>query len=204
MALSPARSGLCDQDRALLSRLRGPLIAALLRARRRQRAGQAARRPGLWRACDLTGREIEIPRLAASGRTNIAIAHQLDVSPRTIAKHLEHVYRKLGVSSRAAAVPAWRWPALRTPKDVTGSRAPERQYRQPRAVGLPLTTLANMTCSTRIALAGEIRPLLPAPTPRIIRSMTSRPGDITDLAAAAARGRLSADHCMGRARIREI
>jgi hypothetical protein len=37
------------------------------------------------------------------GRTNRAIAHALEVSPRTVAKHLEHIYRKLGVSSRAAA-----------------------------------------------------------------------------------------------------
>jgi DNA-binding CsgD family transcriptional regulator len=79
-------------------------------------AGQAARRPGLWRACDLTGREIEILRLAASGRTNIAIAHQLDVSPRTVARHLEHVYRKLGVSSRAAAVSRVAMASAQDPK----------------------------------------------------------------------------------------
>ena len=52
----------------------------------------------------LTGREARVMELVASGRTNVAIAHALEVSPRTIAKHLEHIYRKLGVASRAAAV----------------------------------------------------------------------------------------------------
>ena len=52
----------------------------------------------------LTEREVAILRLVAAGRTNSAIAHELQLSPRTVAKHLEHVYRKLGVSSRAAAV----------------------------------------------------------------------------------------------------
>lgn len=41
--------------------------------------------------------------LVALRRTNPAIAHALDVSPRTIAKHLEHIYRKLNVTNRAAA-----------------------------------------------------------------------------------------------------
>jgi DNA-binding CsgD family transcriptional regulator len=40
----------------------------------------------------------------AAGRTNVAIAHTLQVSPRTVAKHLERIYRKLGVGNRAAAV----------------------------------------------------------------------------------------------------
>jgi DNA-binding CsgD family transcriptional regulator len=40
----------------------------------------------------------------ADGDTNSAIAHGLGMSPRTVAKHLEHAYRKLGVSCRAAAV----------------------------------------------------------------------------------------------------
>jgi DNA-binding CsgD family transcriptional regulator len=53
---------------------------------------------------DLTEREIQILRLVADGRTNASIARALDVSPRTVAKHLEHIYRKFGVSSRAAAV----------------------------------------------------------------------------------------------------
>jgi len=58
---------------------------------------------GRWLA-DLTEREIQILRLVADGRTNTAIAHALEVSPRTVAKHLEHTYRKLEVSSRAAAI----------------------------------------------------------------------------------------------------
>jgi DNA-binding CsgD family transcriptional regulator len=53
---------------------------------------------------ELSMRELEILRLVAMGRTNGAIAHAMSISPRTVAKHLENVYRKLNVSSRAAAV----------------------------------------------------------------------------------------------------
>jgi DNA-binding CsgD family transcriptional regulator len=104
VALSRARHDFCDEDRSLLSVLQAPLIAALLRARRRQQAGQALSALTCSGLPALTDREIQILRLVAAGRTNGAIAHQLEVSPRTIAKHLEHTYRKLGVSSRAAAV----------------------------------------------------------------------------------------------------
>jgi DNA-binding NarL/FixJ family response regulator len=104
VAMNRGRHDFSDQDRALLSVLRLPLSAALLRARRRQQAGQAlATTAGCWLA-GLTDREVQILRLVADGRTNTAIAHGLEVSPRTVAKHLEHIYRKLGVSSRAAAV----------------------------------------------------------------------------------------------------
>lgn len=54
----------------------------------------------------LTAREHEVLVLVASGRTNQAIGHALHVSPRTVAKHLEHAYRKLDVSCRAQAVSA--------------------------------------------------------------------------------------------------
>ena len=104
VALSRARRDFSDQDRALLSVLRAPLIAALLRARRRQQAGQALSALAGCGLASLTDREIQILQLVAAGRTNVAIAHELQLSPRTVAKHLEHVYRKLGVSSRAAAV----------------------------------------------------------------------------------------------------
>jgi DNA-binding CsgD family transcriptional regulator len=59
---------------------------------------------GLDDRSDLTDREARILRLAALGRTNSAIAHALDISPRTVAKHLEHIYRKLDVTSRTSAV----------------------------------------------------------------------------------------------------
>ncbi len=49
----------------------------------------------------LSERELEIVALVASGLTNPAIAARLFLSPRTIAKHVEHVMDKLGVGSRA-------------------------------------------------------------------------------------------------------
>lgn len=52
----------------------------------------------------LTEREIEILRLAATGRPNKAIAEDLSVSPRTVQLHLAHVFQKLGVASRTEAV----------------------------------------------------------------------------------------------------
>jgi DNA-binding CsgD family transcriptional regulator len=100
LALNRGRRDFGEDDRALLSVLLAPLIAALLRAGRRQQARQVLT-GGL---AGLTDRERHILRLVAEGGTNDAIARALEVSPRTIAKHLEHAYRKLGVSSRAAAV----------------------------------------------------------------------------------------------------
>lgn len=54
----------------------------------------------------LSGREIEILRLVRSGLTNRDIAATLVLSPATVRTHLEHVFRKLGVHTRMAAVDA--------------------------------------------------------------------------------------------------
>jgi DNA-binding CsgD family transcriptional regulator len=48
----------------------------------------------------LTAREHQILQLLDKGLTGLAIEHLLGISPRTVAKHLEHVYAKLGVSNR--------------------------------------------------------------------------------------------------------
>ncbi|MFL6100098.1 MAG: HD domain-containing phosphohydrolase [Actinomycetales bacterium] len=51
----------------------------------------------------LTEREAEVLRLAARGLTTKAIAEQLFISPKTADHHIQHVYTKIGVSTRAAA-----------------------------------------------------------------------------------------------------
>lgn len=51
----------------------------------------------------LTGREIEVLRLVASGRSNRAVATDLFLSEKTVARHVANIFAKLGVSSRAAA-----------------------------------------------------------------------------------------------------
>ena len=50
--------------------------------------------------------ETEVLRLVAAGFTDLEIAEQLVLSPRTIHAHLRSIYRKMGVSSRPAAVVA--------------------------------------------------------------------------------------------------
>jgi DNA-binding CsgD family transcriptional regulator len=66
------------------------------------------RRPALsepaMRALGLTRREAEVLRCAARGTTNAQIARELQLSPATVKKHLEHIYGKLDVSSRGAAI----------------------------------------------------------------------------------------------------
>jgi HD-GYP domain-containing protein (c-di-GMP phosphodiesterase class II) len=51
----------------------------------------------------LTGREVEVLRLAARGLTTKEIAGQLFIAPKTADHHIENVYHKIGVSTRAAA-----------------------------------------------------------------------------------------------------
>lgn len=51
----------------------------------------------------LTAREVEVLRLIASGKTNRAIARELGLSEKTVARHVHNSLVKLGVPSRAAA-----------------------------------------------------------------------------------------------------
>lgn len=50
---------------------------------------------------ELSEREAEIAQLVAARRSNKAVAQALRISPRTVSTHLSHIFRKLGVSSRA-------------------------------------------------------------------------------------------------------
>ncbi|HEV8420174.1 MAG TPA: LuxR C-terminal-related transcriptional regulator, partial [Actinomycetota bacterium] len=51
----------------------------------------------------LTAREVEVLRLVAEGKTNRAIADQLVISEKTVARHVSNIFNKLGLSSRSAA-----------------------------------------------------------------------------------------------------
>jgi len=51
----------------------------------------------------LTERELEVLRVLVRGQSNQAIAERLGISARTVGHHIQHVYEKAGVRSRAAA-----------------------------------------------------------------------------------------------------
>jgi DNA-binding CsgD family transcriptional regulator len=85
-----------ERDRALLELLR-PFLNAF---RERLDAPVAHEANGNG----LTDREVEILAWVARGKTNREIAALLVVSPHTVRKHLEHVFEKLRVHTRAAAV----------------------------------------------------------------------------------------------------
>ncbi|HUA96668.1 MAG TPA: HD domain-containing phosphohydrolase, partial [Acidimicrobiales bacterium] len=66
-------------------------------------AGHASSRARPGGPAGLTSRESEVLCLLAQGEPNKAIARHLGISPKTVGNHVEHIYTKLGVSSRAAA-----------------------------------------------------------------------------------------------------
>jgi LuxR family maltose regulon positive regulatory protein len=80
-------------------------LATLVRACGQPDAPQPRRAgpvPGL--AEPLTGRELEVLRLLAAGRSNQRIAHDLVVALDTVKKHVTHVLAKLGAANRTEAV----------------------------------------------------------------------------------------------------
>ena len=64
------------------------------------RLGSLARRPRP--AAGLSARELEVVALVAKGKTNRAIADELVISEKTVARHLNNIFAKLDVPSRAA------------------------------------------------------------------------------------------------------
>jgi len=52
----------------------------------------------------LTGRELQVLRLLAAGKSNQRIAHDLVVALDTVKKHVTHVLGKLGAANRTEAV----------------------------------------------------------------------------------------------------
>lgn len=70
-------------------------------------AGARPRRPWLSGVQSLTASELRVARMAAAGATNREIAQTLFVTTQTVKGHLSSVYRKLGVSARAALTGAF-------------------------------------------------------------------------------------------------
>jgi len=98
IAITLAQYDLHSQARRKILELRNVLEkgggladAAVLTASRLQKIG-------------LTPREAEVLHWVAQGKSNGDVAIILESSPRTVAKHIEHIFLKLGVESRTAAV----------------------------------------------------------------------------------------------------
>jgi HD-GYP domain-containing protein (c-di-GMP phosphodiesterase class II) len=97
-ALSPDIAAETLKREARAGHLDGDAVNAVLAA-----AGHATPQVRRQRVADLTDRELEVLRLVARGLSNPAIAEQLVLSRKTVSRHLESIYGKIGVSTRAAA-----------------------------------------------------------------------------------------------------
>jgi DNA-binding CsgD family transcriptional regulator len=91
-----------ERDRSVLNALQPHLIQLYRNAALR-------RRLAVWShdslaAAVLSDREREVLTLVREGKTNSQIARELWIADGTVRKHLEHIYRKLGVQTRTAAV----------------------------------------------------------------------------------------------------
>ncbi len=105
-ALSRGHSDFGERDVAVLTTLR-PLLAQI-RASLKTRSRIPERLSAELEAARLTPRQRDVMSLLVRGATNHQIAIRLQISEKTVAKHLEHVFRRLGVTNRTAAVAAWR------------------------------------------------------------------------------------------------
>jgi DNA-binding NarL/FixJ family response regulator len=72
-----------------------------------ERARDPTEPPSAARRYALTQREMEVLSWVGKGKTNRDVADILGISPRTVNKHLENVFEKLGVETRAAAAAIW-------------------------------------------------------------------------------------------------
>ncbi len=95
--LEPGHAATLLRREVEAGRLDGDAVHAVLRATGHR---APARRSGPG---GLTEREVEVLALVARGLANKEIARRLGITPKTVSNHLEHVYAKISVGSRAAA-----------------------------------------------------------------------------------------------------
>lgn len=95
--LDPGQASRDLRAEVVAGRLDSEAVDAVLAA-----AGHRAPARRTWPG-GLTAREVEVLGLLARGHSNREIGQRLVVTPKTAANHVEHIYAKLGVSSRAAA-----------------------------------------------------------------------------------------------------
>jgi DNA-binding NarL/FixJ family response regulator len=82
-----------------------PHLASVYRAvKLRRRLATITANIGADEAKGLTPREREVMLCVGDGSSNAEIARTLVVEPSTVRKHLEHIYAKLGVGNRTAAL----------------------------------------------------------------------------------------------------
>jgi HD-GYP domain-containing protein (c-di-GMP phosphodiesterase class II) len=96
-ARSPEQAAAELEAEAAGGRMEGGCVAAVIEA-----AGQRPSTRRSWPA-GLSDREVEVLRLMAAGSTNRQIATALVISPRTAEHHVQHIYTKIGGSTRATA-----------------------------------------------------------------------------------------------------
>jgi DNA-binding CsgD family transcriptional regulator len=96
-ALAPRERQALMNDQVTAGRLDAAAVSAVLSAAgHRTRTKQAA-------VGGLTEREIEVLALLARGKSNKEMAQQLSISTKTVGTHVEHIYSKIGASTRGAA-----------------------------------------------------------------------------------------------------
>jgi DNA-binding NarL/FixJ family response regulator len=78
--------------------LQPEILHQALRSKEKNEASQLAEQD------ILTERETEVLEMVADGARNKEIAYKLKITERTVKAHLSHIYQKLAVDSRAAAV----------------------------------------------------------------------------------------------------
>jgi|DewCreStandDraft_5_1066085.scaffolds.fasta_scaffold00086_91 HD-GYP domain-containing protein (c-di-GMP phosphodiesterase class II) len=116
-ALAPEVAARELRDEVRRGRLDGEAVNAVLQA-----AGHRVRRQRAWPA-GLSGREVEVLRLVARGFSNRQIARRLVIAEPTVAHHIQHLYAKIGVSTRAAATLFALQHALLEPVEELADRA---------------------------------------------------------------------------------
>jgi DNA-binding NarL/FixJ family response regulator len=96
-ALTAAETADLLRREANAGRLAGGAVDGVLES-----VGERAR-PVAEAPAGLTAREVEVLRMLARGMTNKQTGQQLGISPKTVGRHVESIYSKIGASTRAAA-----------------------------------------------------------------------------------------------------